>query len=410
MHTTRNILMIVVVAALVALGFEVGLIALLGLWPGLLVGTGIAAVVVAHYGLALRPWHRRWGATDAEAHGPLPGDDLLPEASATTRAIAIAAPPATVWPWLLQIGWGRAGWYSYDWIDNDGRPSADTVVADWQHLAVGDRIAMTPDAGFVVQQLEPPHTLVALSDDGSTSWCLHLTPDGSGSRLVSRFRNRTAVTPASALWLLVADPGVFVMERKMLKGIATRAEAAAATADPVAAGAEVEAAGIVPATPTCGPVSIEDAEAFLEGDRIAVIGASDAEGNMGEAVLHDLWLHGHKVVPVHPTARLAGGHRCYPTIDAVPGPVDGAVVVVPGPEAVEVVRRCLAAGVPAIWLFQGIGGRGAVSDEAIALCHEAGVPVVPGACPLMFTRPVGTVHRIHRVARRARHTLVATSS
>lgn len=407
MHTTRNILIVLVAVALVVLGVQAALVALLGLGPGLIVGAGLAAVVVTHYALALRPWHRRWGATDDEAHGPLPGDDLVPGASSTTRAVPVAAPPAAVWPWLAQIGWGRAGWYSYDWIDNDGRPSADTILPEWQGLAVGDRIPMTPDAGFVVREVQPPHHLVALSDDGRTSWCLRVADDGSGgSRLVSRFRDHTPITPASALWLLVADPGVFVMERKMLRGIAARAEAA------VEASAEEGTVVPLPVAPAVGPcdrVSVEAAEAFLAGERIAVVGASDEKGNMGEVILRDLWLHGHKVVPVHPTARLVGGHRCHPTIGDVPGPVDGAVVVVPADAAVEVVRQCIAAGVPAVWLFKGIGGRGAVSDEAVELCREAGVAVVPGACPLMFTRPVGAVHRVHRIARRARGALVASA-
>lgn len=160
-------------------------------------------------------------------------------------------------------------------------------------------------------------------------------------------------------------------------------------------------------TTRTAPVSTEEVEAFLAGHRLAVVGASDERGNMGGAILRALWLQGHEVVPVHPTARLAGGHRCVPSIDAVDGPLDGAIVVVPREPAVEVVRACLAAGVPRVWLFQGLGGEGAVSDEAVALCRTAGVPVVAGACPLMFVPPVGAFHRVHRAARRARGTLVA---
>jgi predicted CoA-binding protein len=154
-------------------------------------------------------------------------------------------------------------------------------------------------------------------------------------------------------------------------------------------------------------VSTEQAEAFLAGPRIAVVGASDEKGNMGGTILHQLWLHGREVVPIHPRARLVDGHRCSRTIGDVPDPVDGVIVVVPAAEAVDVVRQCIAAGVPAIWLFKGIGGEGAVSDEAVALCEEAGVPVVAGACPLMFIRPVGAIHRLHRVVRRARGDLVS---
>jgi len=401
-HTTRTISSIVGAVAMAILGVQVALVAVLGLWPGIVVGAGLAAVVITHYGLTLRPWHRRWGATDAEVHAVLPGDELVADASSTTRAVAIAAPPEAVWPWLVQIGWGRGGWYSYDWIDNDGRPSADTIVPDWQHLGIGDRIAMTPDQGFVVQQLEPPRLLVALSDDGSTSWCLRVEADGDGSRLVSRFTNHTRLTPLSALWLLVVDPGVFIMERKMLLGIAARAEAAWTGGGT----ASVTAGAPAPSRDGCAVPSIVGAEAFLDGGRIAVIGASEEKGNMGGVILHELRRHGHEVIPIHPTAAEVGGQRCYPTIGDVRDPIDGAIVVVPAAAAVDVVRQCIDAGVHAIWLFKGLGGGGAASDEAVSLCREAGIEVVPGACPLMFLHPVGSIHRIHRMARTARGNLV----
>jgi hypothetical protein len=68
------------------------------------------------------------GATDQEVRRAMPGDQLIPDAASTTRAITITAPPEQVWPWLVQLGYGRAGWYSYDWIDNDGHPSADRAA------------------------------------------------------------------------------------------------------------------------------------------------------------------------------------------------------------------------------------------------------------------------------------------
>jgi hypothetical protein len=226
MHTGRNILLVVSTIVLAVLSAIALLVLVLG-FDGLVVATAAVVAVLALYLLIVRPWHRRWGASRREATEPLPGDDLVPCGSSTTRAIAIDAPPEAVWPWLIQIGWGRAGWYSYDRIDNDGQPSADLIDPELQHLAVGDRILMTPDMGFVVTELDPPNHLVALTDDGTTSWCLAVrSGPGDTSRLCSRFRARLALTPASALWIAVADPGVFVMERKMLKGIAQRAETA----------------------------------------------------------------------------------------------------------------------------------------------------------------------------------------
>jgi hypothetical protein len=223
MHTARTIVLILVTVLLAVLSAVAVATALLGA-AGFLAAVAVLTAAALGYRWVLGPWHRHWGATRAEADAPLPGDELVHEANGTTRSIDIAAPPDAVWPWLVQIGFGRAGWYSYDWIDNDGRPSASTIVPDLQDLAVGDRIPMTPDAGFVVRALDPPHHLVAVSDDGTTSWCLELEPrPGGGTHLRSRFRAHFDRTPTSSLWAAVADPGTFLMERRMLKGIRERA-------------------------------------------------------------------------------------------------------------------------------------------------------------------------------------------
>jgi hypothetical protein len=86
------------------------------------------------YRVLVQPWQHRWGATDEGVCRAMPGDGLVPDATSTTRAITIAAPPEQVWPWLVQLGYGRAGWYSYDWIDNDNRPSADRILPDHGQL------------------------------------------------------------------------------------------------------------------------------------------------------------------------------------------------------------------------------------------------------------------------------------
>lgn len=109
---------------------------------GIAASAAAAAIV---YRRVIEPWHQRWGAIDDEVAAELPGDDLVPEpASQITRAITIAAPPAAVWPWLVQIGADRAGFYSYDWLENLFGlriHSADRIVDDWQELAVGDFVA-----------------------------------------------------------------------------------------------------------------------------------------------------------------------------------------------------------------------------------------------------------------------------
>ena len=108
----------------------------------------------------LRPRIFSWGATGEEASRPMPGDDrcLRPDLSAT-RAVTIAARPEDVWPWLVQWGWNRAGFYSYDLLDNLGRPSARQILPQFQHLAVGDWVPMggepTPSTAYRVTRLEP---------------------------------------------------------------------------------------------------------------------------------------------------------------------------------------------------------------------------------------------------------------
>jgi hypothetical protein len=121
-----------------------------------------------------RRWHCRWGATAAEIVEPLPGDALLPHAQfRSTRAITIGAAPSAVWPWLVQVGCGRAGFYSNDLLDNLGRPSATTIVRELQHIEVGDWVPMSPSAApsertaFRVRSFEPGESLLWSKPDGT---------------------------------------------------------------------------------------------------------------------------------------------------------------------------------------------------------------------------------------------------
>lgn len=199
-----------------------------------LVPVGVAAgtiVAAETYRRALRAPVLTWGATPIEAALRLPGDDLLEDADVvSTRAITIAAPPAAVWPWLVQMGSGRGGAYTYDWIENLfglGMRSADRIHPEWQDLEVGDEIpgkASLP--GMRVEVLEPERALVTRSSDGTWVWAFVLDDPGDGTtRLLSR--NRIALREPSLgdrLGLAVMEPGSLVMERKMLLGIKERAE------------------------------------------------------------------------------------------------------------------------------------------------------------------------------------------
>jgi hypothetical protein len=161
----------------------------------------------------------------------MPGDELIPDAGSATRAITVGAHPEQIWPWLVQLGYGRAGWYSYDWIDNDLKPSADRIISEYQDLSVGDKILMMPGMGFVVDAINEPTSIVSVLQDGSTSWCLALYRQETGeTRLVSRWRPRFDMTPATFLMMALSEPGTFIMEQKMLRSIRDRVETAVAGA------------------------------------------------------------------------------------------------------------------------------------------------------------------------------------
>jgi proline iminopeptidase len=114
------------------------------------------------YALAIRPRMLRWRASEEEVRRPYPGASLVPGGRrGATMAVTIDAPPSRVWPWLVQMGCDRAGWYSRDRLDNGGVPSAERIHPGWQRLAVGDRLASTPSgrAWFEVAALDPERFL-----------------------------------------------------------------------------------------------------------------------------------------------------------------------------------------------------------------------------------------------------------
>ena len=225
MRTQQMIMWIVGVVFAAAVAVQAGLVLWLGWGLGLVVGFGSLAVLAGIYHFVLRPWHHRWGATDEEATRAMPGDEYISNAGQATHAISIDADPEEVWPWLVQLGYDRAGWYSYDWIDNDGRPSADRILPQHQHLEPGDKILMMPELGFVVREVDEPKSIVSVLEDGSTSWVLGLYPDnGHGTRLVSRWRPHFDTTPATLFMTALTDPGSFIMEQKMLRTIRDRVE------------------------------------------------------------------------------------------------------------------------------------------------------------------------------------------
>ncbi len=198
-----------------------------------------AAAGAALYIYVIRPWHLRWQTTPEEAIAPMPGDDLVADPTIRlTRAITIAAPPAAVWPWLVQMGYRRAGWYSYDLFDNDN-VHVDRIIPEFQDLNVGDIMRTDAERGFRVEAIDPGRSIVAMIRGQETETpadiaiCLMLRPvDPAGlrTRLVLRLHGRFW-DASGRLFGLIFDFGDFLFMRKMLLGIKQRAEAAMAPVD-----------------------------------------------------------------------------------------------------------------------------------------------------------------------------------
>jgi hypothetical protein len=236
-----------------------------------LAGGALAAEVVAY--VLWRPRMLRWGATAQEASEPLPGDDHTPHPRVqSTRAVTINAPPEQVWPWLTQMGIGRAGFYTHDWVERlmfharyvEGRHSATRIHPELPPLTVGDPVPMGAGASATVSEVQPYRHLVA-----QETFVLRPLPGGK-TRLITRYRGMGFVSPAAhairpdsgpvprlirsavvrvpgvdlaarALDFFVADPLHHYMETGMLTGIKARAEGKCSHAgDAGAAGPAVE--------------------------------------------------------------------------------------------------------------------------------------------------------------------------
>jgi hypothetical protein len=206
----------------------------------------VAGLAGGYAGL-VRPWLLRWGARPEEATRPLPGDELV-EAPRyqQTHAVSIDAPPPAVWPWLVQLGQGRGGLYSYDWVENLFRlelHSADRIMPEFQHLGVGDVVRLVPEdwdapLWLRVVSIDPERSLVLAAPGERAeamasgmpwpSWAFVLEPHGpDGTRLLVRWRSDFNPTPLGLLANKYAlEPVHFIMERRMLLGIKERAERA----------------------------------------------------------------------------------------------------------------------------------------------------------------------------------------
>jgi hypothetical protein len=194
--------------------------------PGAVVVILLLAVLL--YLFMIRPWQLRWGATDDEVSRSLPGDEIVPSPSFNaTRAVTIRARAVEIWPWIVQIGDQRAGFYAYDWFDNRLRPSARRIIPELQLIEVGDVIPISAIVHFRVQSLDPPRSMVWVSSDvpPSGAWTWSLEPiDTNHTRLITRLRGSYHWTSPMILLELWTDWGDLAFMRKCMLGIKQRAE------------------------------------------------------------------------------------------------------------------------------------------------------------------------------------------
>jgi hypothetical protein len=195
------------------------------------IGISLAALGAVSFGVYLRfirPWQLCWGASDEEVARAMPGDEVVKHPTFNaTRAVTIKARPEEIWPWLLQIGVTRAGWYSYDWMDNLGRPSAQFIIPEWQHVAVGDVIPMSPDGkqGLRVKDFEANQWMLWWDNKGDSTWSWGLfSLDEGQTRLITRVRSHYHWLSPMILFDLLVEFTDIIMMRKCMLGIKQRAE------------------------------------------------------------------------------------------------------------------------------------------------------------------------------------------
>ena len=192
--------------------------------------------------LAVRRWQLRWGATSQEAGASLPGDDIIASPDLTaTRAITIGTPAGQVWPWIAQLGQGRGGFYSYDFLENLAGcdiHSASRIVPQWQDVGLGDQIKLAPQVALAVAVVEQEESLVLrggvpmanTSPPYDFTWAFVLKDEpGGATRLLVRERY-AFMRPWARVLVEPVEAVSFVMSQKMLRGIRDRAEGSAAAA------------------------------------------------------------------------------------------------------------------------------------------------------------------------------------
>jgi len=185
-------------------------------------------VLVFVYLVFLRPWQLRWGATDAEVKRSMPGDEIVGQPSFNaTRAVTIHASAQNIYPWIVQMGVTRAGWYSYDLLDNLGRHSAESILPQYQNIQADDLIPLSPDGkqGMRVKSFRKNKWMLWWDKKGDTSWVWEIHPAGEGNaRLITRVRVKYRWFSSAVFFNLLIEFFDILMMRKSMLGIKRRAE------------------------------------------------------------------------------------------------------------------------------------------------------------------------------------------
>jgi hypothetical protein len=177
----------------------------------------------SYYAFKLVMIFQFWGSTNEEIHSSVVGDSLCLDATLiATRSITINAAPQDVFPWIRQMGFGRAGWYSYDWIDNLGRKSATRVHDEWQSVQSGDKVPSGPISFTAAIVDAPRHFVLEIRSLGKKNPKLHFTlayelrDDPQGTRLVTRMRSQIKLPFGRLFEKLILGPGDGIMLRRQL--------------------------------------------------------------------------------------------------------------------------------------------------------------------------------------------------
>ena len=267
---------------------------------------GALGLVLGAYSLLLRPRLLRWGATEAEVEQPYPGAELIPGGTrSATMSVTIDAPPARVWPWLVQMGHDRGGWYSWDRLDNFGRRSTETIHPEWQEVAVGDHFGAMPDGSewWEVAALEPQRFLCLRMSldlrgrpfDPAGARPRFFTDSTWGFLLAALPRERTRLVVSgywafSPRWLqpimsvLLLEPEHWIMQTRQFTNLKRRVEVVA-----LAAPAAVPVSGTAAGAAGSDPDDVEGLDPELLRDlaaydmRIRSLGLEPAARGVPEA-------------------------------------------------------------------------------------------------------------------------------